>query len=421
MRSNFNLPLKPVVALFALLSLGLFVPGAFAQGQRPAAKTNAPSAGGNRFLLIVDTSSSMKSGAADMLHAVDDIIRTSASGQLHAGDTLGVWTFNRELYAGLLPLQTWALADTNEIALRTLEFLKQQRYRGESHLDKALEGMYAVIKGSDIITVFLISNGQNPIQGTPFDQQINALYVESVKEMKKDRKPIVTVLQAKRGKIIRYTVNALPWPVVIPEVPIPIKTAEIAATPQNTPPVTPAPAPQSAPRVVAQNPPPAITTPTPAPAPVVAVPPPAVTPKSAPPVATPPPVAAPHPFPPFRERPPSKTLPPPVIRTNPNPPVAVSALPPADNSEPAPTPPAAKPAVHAEAPPAPAAIPAKPNPAPVAAQATVSPYTGSKYLLIAAIASGAAGLALIALLIIRLRTPPGPSLITRTMGNPPRK
>ena len=171
----------------------------------------------------------MKSGSAEVLRAVDEVIRSSASGQMHPGDTLGVWTFNRELYPGVMPLQDWKPEDKNEIASRTLEFLKKQRYGKESRLDAALDGMFAVIKNSDIITVFIISNGQSPMRGTSFDQQINALYAESIKEMKRGRKPIVTVLQAKRGKIIRYTVNALPWPVVIPEVPIAIKTAEIAA------------------------------------------------------------------------------------------------------------------------------------------------------------------------------------------------
>ena len=28
-------------------------------------------------------------------------------GQVEAGDTIGLWTFNEELYTGRFPLQTW--------------------------------------------------------------------------------------------------------------------------------------------------------------------------------------------------------------------------------------------------------------------------------------------------------------------------
>ncbi|HWY76836.1 MAG TPA: hypothetical protein VN281_14540, partial [Verrucomicrobiae bacterium] len=40
--------------------------------------------------------------------------------------------------------------------------------------------------------------------------------------------PIVTVLQARNSKFLKYTVNALPWPAVIPELPIPIKNVASA-------------------------------------------------------------------------------------------------------------------------------------------------------------------------------------------------
>jgi len=151
MRFNFKLP---AISFIALLCLALLAPVVLGQtGSAPAKANTAPS--GNRFLFIVDTSASMKSSSEEVFQVVDDVIRSSASGQMHPGDTLGVWTFNRELYPGVMPLQTWATEDKNEIALRTLEFLKQQHYGKESKLDEALGGMLAVIKGSDIITVFI--------------------------------------------------------------------------------------------------------------------------------------------------------------------------------------------------------------------------------------------------------------------------
>ncbi len=99
------------------------------------------------------------------------------------------------------------------------------------------------MEASDTITIFIISTGDGKMKGTPFDAEINALYRQSIKDMKGRRMPIVTVLQARAGKVLHYTENALPWPVVMPE---PLLTLN---TPRTFPPVS---APKKSP---ATNPP----------------------------------------------------------------------------------------------------------------------------------------------------------------------
>jgi hypothetical protein len=420
---RLNLNLKPLAALFCLLAACFLPPRASAQTNHAHAKTNTPAPEGNRFLLIVDTSASMKSSAGDVLQAVDDIIQTSASGQMHRGDTFGVWTFNTQLYPGVLPLQTWSPESKNTIAARTEQFLKQQHYAGQSVLAAALEGMFTVIKNSDIITVFIVSTGQSPMQGTPFDDQINAQYAQNLKEMKRNKKPIVTVLQAKGGKLTTYTVNALPWPVVIPEVPIPIKVAETkpapkpAATSEAAPP-TPAPATniaQAKPApVVAENAKPVTPVPRPAPAVTQNATPPVPVPV---PVATTPPPPAPVPVPVPQPTPKPAAAAPPVVAQNPPPNPAPS---PVVKPPPAPATPAPKPVAHTNAPtvatPPPSAPANKPE-----AHSILAMLKQPKVLLIGAIALAVVGVGLIAFLFSRARTVAGPSLITRTMSNTPKK
>src|SRR5207249_430723 len=101
-------------------------------------------------------------------------------------------------------------------------------------------------------------------RGTPFDDEINAAYQRTLKDMKKDRMPIVTVLQAKDGKLLTYTVNALPWAVVIPELPIPIKAPKVVAASSTPAPVaeTPVVVPK-APEPTVAVPPPVATVPEP--------------------------------------------------------------------------------------------------------------------------------------------------------------
>ncbi|HWF20490.1 MAG TPA: hypothetical protein VG754_14560 [Verrucomicrobiae bacterium] len=293
-----------------LLIIGPLAPQLFAQP-----KTSVPPPVSNRFLFIVDTSSAMKRHQQDALKIVYDILSNAATGQMHSGDSLGLWTFNQDVYSDL-PAQTWRAENHDQIIQRTLTFLQQQRYGKTSRFDKALGDMQDVIRASDVITIFLISTGHNKISGTPFDSEINALYKQTVADMKREPKPVVTVLQAKKGKLIHFTVSAPPWPVVIPEVPIPIRVAQSA--PQNPPqatapkptaprappsatnaliirpvvhqsrPVPPSPSPNQ----VAPAAPPAIQNPVPPPVPQVSVPPPLpVNPQSTPAITTAPPVA----------------------------------------------------------------------------------------------------------------------------------
>ena len=54
----------------------------------------------NRYLLIVDVSRAMEPRQRSMLKAVQDLLASGMGGQMQAGDTLGVWTYNTNLYAG---------------------------------------------------------------------------------------------------------------------------------------------------------------------------------------------------------------------------------------------------------------------------------------------------------------------------------
>ncbi len=262
--------IAPVIFQMVMVFLALFalVPGLRAQDKPVPESAPAPAASTNRFLFVLDTSAFMRKHTQDVVNVVETILRSSASGQLHSGDTIGVWTFNDDVYTGAMPLETWSADDSEEIALRIAEFIRQQDYGKSSRLDIAMKPVARVVNMSDIITVLVISSGASPISGTPYDDDINAQYQACLHDMGKKPMPIVTVLQGKHGKFIRYTVNALPWPVVIPELPIPLKLPD-AQPAAPAPAVTSTPAAAANPSVAAINaPPPSQPPPSPPPAPV---------------------------------------------------------------------------------------------------------------------------------------------------------
>lgn len=203
---------------------------------RVEAQNPAPANDANRFLVIIETSRAMRGQKEAVGKALEQVLASRADGQLHRGDTLGVWTFNEDVYTGRFPLQVWSLEAGPTITGGILEFVKGQPYEKNGRFDNALAGMYEVMKISDLITVLIFSTGTEPMRGTPFDKEINAAYQQHLAEAQKDRTPMATVLQAQRGKIINYTVNALPWPVVVPELPVRPEAAAIAKA-TNPPPV----------------------------------------------------------------------------------------------------------------------------------------------------------------------------------------
>jgi len=214
-------------ALFAALLFLIVSPPSRICAQAPRA-TPAPLS--NRYLFIVETSRSMRPRKGAALQAVQDLLGSGMKGQLRPGDTIGLWTFNRYLYAGRFPLQQWSPEAWRTVPDLVLTFLNNQKYEKLGRLDSVLPTMDRLIEESDFITVLLISDGAEPIHGTPFDAQINEAYKLWRKGQQKVRTPFVTVLRAKGGQIMDFKVNPASWPVELPPLP-----SELLAAPPKKP------------------------------------------------------------------------------------------------------------------------------------------------------------------------------------------
>jgi len=163
----------------------------------------------NRCLLVVETSRAMQRQSGAVLQIVQDMLRSGLGGQLRDGDTLGVWTYNENLYAGRFPLQTWSPEAQKDITRRVLTFLKDQKYEPQASFDIVLPALSRLIKDSSLITIILISSADEKPRGTRFDYPSNQAY-ENQKwrdEQGKARMPLVTVLRAQDGQLGDFTAN----------------------------------------------------------------------------------------------------------------------------------------------------------------------------------------------------------------------
>ena len=167
-----------------------------------------------------------------MLQTVQDLLTSGMAGQLRQGDTLGVWTFNDDLYAGRFPLQNWSPETQPDSASRMLDFLKGQKWEKQASFDKVLPALSRIVKDSRLLTVVLVSSGDQPMRGTPFDATINEYYQKWHDQQQKARMPFVTVLRAQAGQLADYTLNMPPFPTQMPRLP---QEPQVAETIQEKP------------------------------------------------------------------------------------------------------------------------------------------------------------------------------------------
>ncbi len=259
------------------------------------AKASAQSS--NRWLFVFNTSSAMRDRAKGLQDVTGDLLTTGMHGNIRAGDTIGIWTYDSELRASEAPLQTWSPERTDSIVHHTLNFLSHHRYEKTAAFRDVLANMQHVIKISDTITVVLISDGSDPIIGTPFDASITAFYKTNFNQQRKEHHPIMTVFRGEHGKITTNTLSLGPFvdiplvpppppaPKVIvqkpaPEAPKPVvaslvmvgRKARSVMNPANLPDITQGDE-STPPAPVATTPPPApAPEPAPAPAPVAVAP-----------------------------------------------------------------------------------------------------------------------------------------------------
>ena len=253
-----------------LLTLIFLVPVLRAQPTEQTVKS--------RFLFVFDTSKSMKPRLESVEIQLKKLLATSLNGQLHVGDSIGVWTFGQDLRTKEFPLQVWDPDNAVGIASNLVKFVGRQSYGKASRLEVLQPLLNRVVQDSERLTVVIFTDGGSKISGTPSDDAINHFLQENSAQQKKAREPLVIVLRTQLGAYVGTAGSLPPQSVSVPPFP-----------PLPQPPPPPAPKPTNAPP----------------PAPVVIGKPLIIIGKKPAPIVVPPPVTNPPPV-----------IPPPVVPTN---------------------------------------------------------------------------------------------------------
>ena len=214
---------------------------ALAQAPEPvAAQPQIPS----RFLFIFSTSAGMKARLPAMQQEITTLFSSSMHGELHAGDSMGIWTFASGLHTGQMPLIEWSPAGASAIAKGLDKFLAQQRYAHSNDFSVLEPLLDQVIATSPRLTILIFCDGEGQITGTPYDDQINQIFSLRFAALKQAKQPFVIVLRTQQGRYVGSSINFPPGMVNLPDFPPLVETQPPATNPPvASPPPAPAPAP----------------------------------------------------------------------------------------------------------------------------------------------------------------------------------
>ena len=156
----------------------------------------------SRFLFIFDTSKNMKPRLEALQKCLNILLATSLGGQMHAGDSMGVWTFNQALQTKGFPLQNWNPDNAVSIASNLVKFVGAQHYGKSTHFEVLQPSLNRVVQNSERLTVLIFCDGEGKISGTPYDDAINQVLQEKLAEQKNARQPLVIVLRSQLGQFV---------------------------------------------------------------------------------------------------------------------------------------------------------------------------------------------------------------------------
>ncbi len=225
-----------------LLAALLFILSVLTPRELAAQTNHTP----RRYLLVIETSKAMDHRTSGLKETLHKLLSSQLNGEALPVDSLGIWTFNEELFTGKIKLQHFDPLDPTAMTTEVMAFLKKQKFEKNARWEPLLPALNHLVQNSHSLTVILVTAGLENVQGTPFDKRINLAFSNWREQQQTAHMPVVTVLRARAGKLSDVAISAPPWPVEFPKV---AAEPQVAKTTEPPPPV------QSAPQAPARPPP----------------------------------------------------------------------------------------------------------------------------------------------------------------------
>jgi hypothetical protein len=138
---------------------------------------------------------------------------------MQAGDTFGLWTFNKETDAGKFPMQVWEPRRATQLGAIAAAYLSGLHYENSDDVKRMTDLLLTVVRAVSNLNVFILSDGSSSLRGIPFEKAINAEYRKQRRDRSSAKQPFVTALIARDGFITNYSVVVAGQPILLPQRP----------------------------------------------------------------------------------------------------------------------------------------------------------------------------------------------------------
>ncbi|MCX8156294.1 MAG: hypothetical protein N3J91_07605 [Verrucomicrobiae bacterium] len=199
-----------------------------------AAPAPPASAAPAKYLFVVEASAVTAPYAERVALVVADLIERGCGGRMQGGDVFNILPFNEQMDPVGYTRKVWDPAQSRPISNLAFLYLQKYKFEKKPRWDLVLALVQQVVREERDLNLYLVVSGLQPILGTPFDAEINAVLREQAESWRTRRGVGVIALVAERGRLVDWAVGAA-------EPPAPVRL--LARMPEPPPPKLVSPAP----------------------------------------------------------------------------------------------------------------------------------------------------------------------------------
>lgn len=162
----------------------------------------------HRYVLVLDTAASMaKIGEASRL-VISNAIISGLHGQMRPNDVYTFWTVGGQLTTNRAPLITWDAPLNSALCRAALKFYQSQKLEKRARFENLWPEIDRLVAAWPLVTFILITDGNETIKGSAFDERLNTAFNRYRKELSRTKTPFVVVMGSLCGQFTGLSMSS---------------------------------------------------------------------------------------------------------------------------------------------------------------------------------------------------------------------
>ena len=157
-----------------------------------------------RFLLLIDHSPDMATRQIATAQTVFDLVRSGFQNQIQPGEQFALWFYGSRLQTNAPFI--WQPGREVANAQGAANLFGGRIYSRLRPREQTLGDVAPIIAASPKVTILILTEGSQPLSGTPYDAPINSAIEQWRAAFRQADKPLIITLLAKKGQLIGGTV-----------------------------------------------------------------------------------------------------------------------------------------------------------------------------------------------------------------------